>query len=100
MLLLSLPGLLVVLSILQIGITVTVETDAVPGKIEETVHALQTATRGLGDGEDDPEATEEGDGGEAPEGTLGVDTTGRDGEKHVGDSAGVAVLEKLLAHAN
>lgn len=97
MLLLGNPLLLIVLSILEVGIPVSVETNAVPWKIEETIHALQCATRGLGHGEPHPDATDEGDGGEAPEGALGRDAAIVNGEQHVGDSAGVSVLETALA---
>lgn len=98
LLLLSSSLLLVVLSILHIGVTVTVETDAIPGKIEETIHALQTTARGLGHREEHPQTTDEGDGSETPECALRGDTTVVDGKKHVGDSAGVTVLETMSAH--
>lgn len=82
-----------------VGILVTVETDLVPGKLEQVIHALEAATAGLGDGEPDPDTADKGDGGEAPEGSLGGDTAVGDGEKHVGNGARVAVLVgKVKSH--
>lgn len=77
-----------------LGILVAVETDPVPGELEQAVHALQRASRSLGDEEPDPDTADKRDGGKAPEGTLGRDAAVLDREEHVGHGAGVAVLEQ------
>lgn len=84
--------LLILGNVLLLGILVAVKTNLVPGEVEQVIHALQAATTCLRNRDQDPKTTNEGDGGEAPEGTLGRDTTVAGGEKHVGNSAGVAVL--------
>lgn len=90
--LISVALLLITGLVKLLDVLVTVETNLVPGKLEELVHVLKAATASLGNGEPDPETTNEGNGGEAPEGTLGGDTALGNGEQHVGDSAGVTVL--------
>lgn len=85
--------------ILLLSILVSVETNPVPGEVEEAVHVLKAAAASLGNGEPDPETADKGDGSKAPEGTLGGDTTLGDREEHVGNSTGVAVLVgKVKSH--
>lgn len=90
--LLSHALLLIDRDIALLSILVSVETDSVPGELEQVIHALQASSAGLGHGEPDPDAADKGDGGEAPEGTVGGDAAVRGGEQHVGHGAGVAVL--------
>ena len=99
-LLLSSPLLLIVLHILRIRILVTVQTNAVPGKLEQTVHALEGTSTGLRHGEPDPETTHDGDSSEAPECALGRDTALGNRQEHVGHGTGVAVLVgKVQSHS-
>src|SRR5690242_5421190 len=90
--LLDIALLLITRLVKLLNVLVTVETNLVPGKLEELIHALEAATASLRNGEPHPDTTNEGDGGEAPEGSLGGDTALGNGEKHVGHSAGVTVL--------
>lgn len=74
-------------------------SNLVPLEGEETIHALETATRSLGNEEPSPETTEEGDNGEEPEGSCGTKATLATGKEHVGDSARVSVLvDEMEAH--
>lgn len=97
--LISIALLLITGLVELLDVLVTVKTNLVPGKLKELVHVLKAATASLGNGEVDPETTDKGNGGEAPEGTLGGDTTLGNGEQHVGDGAGVTVLVgKVKSH--
>ena len=85
--------------ILLLGILVTIQTNSVPGQVEESVHALQGATTGLRHREPDPGTTEDGHSGEAPESTHGGDATVGGVQQHVGHGARVAVLVgKVKSH--
>lgn len=84
--------LLIMDGILELGVLVTVETDSVPGEVEEAVHALEVAAAGLGHEPPDPDTADDGDGREAPEGAHGRDAAFRYGKQHVRHRARVAVL--------
>lgn len=90
--LLSISVLLIASLVKLLGVLVTVKTDLVPGKREELIHVLEASSTSLRNGEPDPDTTDEGDSGKAPEGSLGRDTALRNSQKHVGHSAGVSVL--------
>jgi hypothetical protein len=90
--LLSISLLFVTSLVKLLGVLVTVKTDLVPGKLEELIHALEASSTGLRNGEPNPDTTDEGNSGKAPEGSLGGDTALRNRQKHVGDSARVSVL--------
>lgn len=91
--------LLVVDNISRLGIGVAVETNSVPGKLEEAVHILKGTTGSLRNEEPDPGTTNEGDSGKRPEGTHGRDSADGGGCQHVGHGTGVTVLVgKVKSH--
>jgi hypothetical protein len=64
-----------------------VETDLVPGQVEELVDALEAAASGFGDAQPDPDGADDGDGGEEVEcagGSEALAVEEHDGQGFVG----------------
>jgi hypothetical protein len=96
LLLVDLVGLVLVA---ELGLLGTEATNLVPGKLEQLVDTLEGSASGLGDGEPSPDTTDDGDGGEEPEGTGRAKTALLVVEEHKRDSARVTVLvDEVEAH--